>query len=123
MSRGFSPKQQRFIDFYNGNATEAALKAGYSQRTAASIGQENLKKPEIWDAIQKREQNRNSKDIATREQRQKFWTDVMNDANESMQNRLRAAELLGKSEADFVEKRQNENTGKIVLEWATSKNE
>ena len=40
-------KQQRFIEAYDGNATQAALTAGYSAKTAYAIGQENLKKPEI----------------------------------------------------------------------------
>lgn len=37
-------KQQRFADEYiiSGNATEAAIKAGYSKKTAAVIGNENL---------------------------------------------------------------------------------
>ena len=39
------------IDF---NATQAALRAGYSPRTAYSIGNENLKKPEIKAAIERR---------------------------------------------------------------------
>lgn len=39
-------KQQKFSDEYiiSGNATEAALKAGYSKKTVRSIGQENLTK-------------------------------------------------------------------------------
>jgi len=53
--RKLSLKQQRFIDTYvgeaKGNATEAALKAGYSPKTAYSIGNENLKKPEIEAGI------------------------------------------------------------------------
>ncbi|MCD3505661.1 terminase small subunit, partial [Streptococcus equi] len=41
-------KQQKFIDEYIicGNATEAALKAGYSKKTAGQIGEQNLKKLE-----------------------------------------------------------------------------
>ena len=35
---------QHIIDL---NATQAAIRAGYSKRTAYSIGNENLKKPEI----------------------------------------------------------------------------
>lgn len=48
-----TPKQQRFVDEYlvDLNATQAALRAGYSERTAHSIGQENLNKPEIAQAI------------------------------------------------------------------------
>lgn len=47
-------KQKRFVAEYlvDLNATEAAKRAGYSEKTAYSIGFENLKKPEIQDAIQ-----------------------------------------------------------------------
>lgn len=46
-------KQQRFVDEYlkDLNATQAAIRAGYSKKTAASIGQENLKKPDIQAEI------------------------------------------------------------------------
>ncbi|MXP42970.1 terminase small subunit [Allopontixanthobacter sediminis] len=48
-------KQQRFVDEYliDLNATQAALRAGYSEKTSYSIGQENLNKPEIAQIIQK----------------------------------------------------------------------
>jgi phage terminase small subunit len=48
-----TPKQERFVEEYliDLNATQAAIRAGYSQRTAASIGEENLRKPEISAAI------------------------------------------------------------------------
>lgn len=45
-----------------------------------------------------------SKAIATREDRQSFWTEVMRDKLEKMVDRLRASELLGKSQADFVDR-------------------
>lgn len=48
-----TPKQQKLIDAYSlsGNATQAALAAGYSQRTACKIGSENLQKPDIRAAL------------------------------------------------------------------------
>lgn len=51
-----TPKQQRFVEEYliDLNATQAATRAGYSEKTAYSIGQENLKKPEIAAAIEER---------------------------------------------------------------------
>jgi phage terminase small subunit len=47
-------KQQRFVEEYcvDFNATQSAIRAGYSKRTAYSIGSENLRKPEIREAIQ-----------------------------------------------------------------------
>ena len=48
-----TPKQQRFIDEYpiDLNATQAAIRAGYSKKTARSVGAENLTKPDIAAAI------------------------------------------------------------------------
>lgn len=48
-------KQQRFIEEYcvDFNATQAAVRAGYSQSTARVIGQENLLKPAISEKIKK----------------------------------------------------------------------
>lgn len=48
------PKQQRFVEEYliDLNATQAAIRAGYSAKTAAVIGAENLIKPYIQKAIQ-----------------------------------------------------------------------
>lgn len=52
---GLTGKQKRFCEEYvfDWNATRAAIAAGYSEKTAYSIGQENLKKPEIEEYIGK----------------------------------------------------------------------
>lgn len=51
-------KQRRFVEEYTGpanfNATEAAKRAGYSEKTAHSTGWENLRKPEIAKAVEER---------------------------------------------------------------------
>lgn len=48
-----TPKQTRFIAEYliDLNATQAAIRAGYSAKTASSIGEELLRKPEIAAAV------------------------------------------------------------------------
>lgn len=48
------PKQEAFCREYlvDLNATQAAVRAGYSQKTAYSTGHENLKKPEIQSRVQ-----------------------------------------------------------------------
>ncbi len=47
------PKQKKFVQEYlvDLNATQAAIRAGYSEKTAYSIGFENLRKPEIQEAL------------------------------------------------------------------------
>ena len=49
----FTNKQNRFVEEFliDLNGTQAAIRAGYSSKTAYSIGHENLKKPEIQEAI------------------------------------------------------------------------
>lgn len=56
MANGLTNKQRMFIEEYlkSWNASDAARRAGYSKRTAYSIGSENLRKPEISARIQER---------------------------------------------------------------------
>lgn len=97
-------KQKMFVAAYSGNATEAARAAGYSSKTAYSQGQRLLKNAEVAEAIREREGARTGALVATREARQEFWTAVMMNEELPMKERLRASELLGRSEGDFLEK-------------------
>lgn len=53
-------KQRKFCDEYliDLNATQAAIRAGYSEKTAKEIGCENLTKPNIQEYLQKRKADR-----------------------------------------------------------------
>lgn len=57
---GLTPKQAAFVREYlvDLNATQAAIRAGYSAKTAAEMGFENLNKPQIRDAVSKSQQAR-----------------------------------------------------------------
>jgi phage terminase small subunit len=74
-----TPKQRAFADYYLelGNATEAAKRAGYSKQTAYSIGNENLKKPEISAYIEERIKEINSNRIATIDEVMQFYTSIL----------------------------------------------
>lgn len=54
IKRPLTPKQARFVAEYlvDLNATQAAIRAGYRQKTAAEIGRQNLRKLDISIAIQ-----------------------------------------------------------------------
>ena len=60
MNKKLNPKQKRFCDEYliDLNATQAAIRAGYSRNCAGQIGQENLKKPQIAAAVAKAKRER-----------------------------------------------------------------
>ncbi len=59
-TKKLTPKQQRFVDEYlvDLNATQAAIRAGYSKNSARQIGEENLSKPVIAAAVAKAKQER-----------------------------------------------------------------
>ena len=63
------PKQQRFVEEYLAdlNATQAAIRAGYSRRTARQVGHENLTKPDIADAITETMQARSARTEITQD--------------------------------------------------------
>lgn len=106
MAQGLTPKQKKFIEVYAGNGTEAARLAGYAgdDNALGVAAHYNLSNPKIVEAIQAREKAKIRPLIASREKRQEFWTLVMLDSGEDMRNRLKASELLGRSEADFTDK-------------------
>lgn len=58
-----TPKQQRFVAEYliDLNATQAAIRAGYSQRTARSVASENLTKPDISQEIARQQAQRSDR--------------------------------------------------------------
>ena len=93
-------RQKIFVEEYltSFNATDAARKAGYSEKTAYSIGQENLKKPEIADAIQARldEKHMGADEVLTRlaEQARASFEDFLNDEGELDLLKARAAGKL-----------------------------
>lgn len=74
-----TPKQKAFADYYIecGNATEAAVRAGYSKKTAKVIGCENLTKPYLSEYIKERLAEIESKRIANIEEVMRFYTAVM----------------------------------------------
>ena len=111
-------RQELFIQEYLNslNATQSAIRAGYSPKTAYSIGQRLLKNVEVLHAINTAMNERKSMLIATREQRQEFWTAVMLDTDTAMKDRLKASELLGKSEGDFTDKVQANISGMTLAD-------
>ena len=72
-------KQQRFCDEYliDLNATQAAIRAGYSEKTARVIAAENMSKPIIREYIDKRLADKEKELIADQDEVMKYLTSVM----------------------------------------------
>lgn len=112
-----TPRQERFVAEYliDLNATKAAIRAGYSERTARAIGAENLTKPDISESIAKAQGKRADKLEITAEK-------VLRDLEEVRVLALKdgaygpaakAIELHGKHIGMFVERTEN-NTNLVV---------
>ena len=114
-------KQQRFCDEYliDLNATQAAIRAGYSKKTAGSISTENMQKPAIREYIEERMAEKEKSLIADQDEVLKYLTAVLRGESQSEEivvesigdfmseartmkkapsekDKLKAAELLGK---------------------------
>lgn len=122
-------KQQRFADEYiiSGNATDAAIKAGYSKKTANRIATENLSKLVIQTYIDEKLKELSDKKIADQQEVLAYLTSVLRGETQSEivvvegqgegvsrakpiqkapdeKERLKAAELLGKRMGLFKDK-------------------
>lgn len=117
----FTLKQQKFIEFYEGNATEAAIKAGFSKKTAYSSGQRLLKDVEIAEAIKKRQDKKLKPTIASREERAELYTTILR-TSEDDGVRIKAAETLGKMEGDFIERHEHKGNINISYTFTRVKN-
>lgn len=105
MAKGDLTLMQRlFVEAYSGNGTAAAIAAGYSQKSAEKIARDLLRNPTVAAAIRGREKEEIKQLVASRVQRQEFWTNIMRDTDEDTRDRLKASELLGKSEGDFLDR-------------------
>lgn len=118
-------KQRKFADEYmiSGNATEAAIKAGYKKKSAYSIAGQNLKKHEIIQYITERQKNLESKKIAQQKEIFEYLSSVMRgeqietvmtadgpvETPVSVKDRINAAkELLKRNPGDPLIKAQTE---------------
>lgn len=138
--RRLTEKQKAFADYYieTLNATEAARMAGYSPKTAAEIGHENLGKPHIKFYIDKRLKEIESQRIADAAEVMKYLTSVMRGETDEevvvventgdytsearlvrkqagVRERNKAAELLGKRYALFTDKVENTSDIEIII--------
>lgn len=132
MAKGkMTPRQQLFCDEYlvDLNATQAAIRAGYSENTARQQGAENLAKPYIKAYIAERMAEKEDELIAKQDEILRYLTSVLRGESQSEvvvvegqgdgwseakllqkapdeKEKLKAAELLGKRYGLYTDKVQ-----------------
>lgn len=85
-----TPRQQRFVDEYlvDLNGTQAAIRAGYSPKTARAIANENLTKPDIAAAVQEAQKARADRVQIDADDVLRRWIEIANaDPNDLIQYR------------------------------------
>lgn len=98
-----SPEQLLFVEYFHDDvASTYHSMASANHNISLEKCEKFYKNPSVRIAIKARADG--SLFVADRKSRQAFWSRVMADETEDMKNRLKASELLGKSEKDFVER-------------------
>ena len=106
-------KQQRFCDEYliDLNATQAAIRAGYSKKTARAIANENFTKPYIKEYIEKRMAEKEAELIADQDEVMKYLSAVMR-----REHKESVVVTLQKKVEKWV---KDEDTGKLKKQTVT----
>ncbi len=128
-------KQKRFCNEYliDCNATQAAIRAGYSAKTAYSVGQRMLKNVEVKKYIDEQFEKLKNDNIADTQEIMEYLTSVMRgeqkeqvplmyydkqileEKSASIKERLKAAELLGKRYGLFTDKLEVEGSTMVQI--------
>jgi phage terminase small subunit len=114
-----SERQRLFVEAYmgeaKGNATQAAVLAGYAESGAAEQGRRLLRNDDVREAIDSRAEG--DPRVMGREELQRFWTSVARGEEEDakMADRLKASEYLGKTKALFVTKHEHRGVAGVTL--------
>ena len=111
-----TPKQQAFVREYlvDLNASAAAVRAGYSKRTAGATGHENLKKPEIAAAIRQAQIERAQRTELSQDYVLDGLRGIAENPDEPAAPRVKAFELLGKHQGMFVERVDHTSKGEAL---------
>ena len=116
-----SPKQERFAREYllDLNATQAAIRAGYSPKTARSQGQRLLTNVDVQEFVRAAKTERADKVSVTAADVLKGVIEVTLLAREEgdLKTALKGLELQGKHLGMFTDKLQTEHSGGISITW------
>jgi phage terminase small subunit len=118
MKKILTAKQELFCEEYlvDVNATQAAIRAGYSEKTAYAIGAENLRKLELQKEIQKNMDKRSEKTEITQDYVLGGIKDVTEANKKDNPNAaLKGFELMGKHLKLFTDKREISTPVKVAL--------
>ncbi len=119
-----TPKQERFVDEYliDLNATQAAIRAGYSKNRASELGYQLLQKTTVQSAVQKAQKDRSERTEITQDYVIKKLKAIADqeasdgtDSELKYSSQLKALELLGKHLGMFTDRMKVEGNIPVVI--------
>ena len=130
MAKPLTVKQDAFVKAYllnGGNATQAAIDAGYREKTAQQIGSENLLKPVIAASIVEHQKRNDSNFIYSKDEKLKLLQKAMvrcsiDDAEKGMLNApsliaaIKEHNLMQGDNAPIEQINTNDNIERVVIE-------
>jgi phage terminase small subunit len=100
MAGKLTEKQRRFVEAFlgkaQGNGTHAAIMAGTSRKSAATVAWRLLRKVEVQKALVARMERKEAIGAVTQAERESFMADVLRDRAQDMKHRMKAADMLNR---------------------------
>lgn len=113
---GLKPNQKKFADEYikTGNAKQSYINAGYKARgnRAEASASRLLRNVKVRDYIRQRNKELDKDTIADMTEVKEFWTNLLRDKETDTKDRLKASELIAKTNGAFLDR--VEHSGSIV---------
>ena len=97
-------RQRKFAEYYaeSGNATQSAIKAGYSEKYAHTNASKLLNVDEVKEYIRELTEKGQRERIMSALERQALLSDIIRDKGETIGARLRAVEILNKMTGSYI---------------------
>lgn len=104
-------RQKKFAEYYaeSGNATQSAVKAGYSKKFAHTNASKLLNVEEVKAYVRELTEKGQRERIMSALERQALLSDIARDNDEGMPSRLRAIDLLNKMTGVYISQDDDES--------------
>ena len=115
-------KQQRFADAYikSGNATQSYIDAGYKASTrevAEANGRRLLVNDKVRVYLEDVNKQLQDRSIADMTEVKAFWTNTMREKESDLKDRLKASELIAKTNGAFIDRVEQSGSINLKVEW------
>lgn len=99
-------RQKKFAEYYaqNGNATQSAIKVGYSEKFVNTNASKLLQNTTIQEYIRQLSEKAQDDRIMTAKERQALLSDIANDSNNAPSDRIKAVDTLNKMTGEYTVK-------------------